>query len=55
MAIPVVIAANGLGTPVVPVTLPANATPAIIATNGKGTPIVISTRGVPMIISGYTP
>jgi hypothetical protein len=53
MATPVVIAANGRGIPVVPVeTLGASA---IIAENGKGIPIVISTRGVPMIISGYTP
>lgn len=53
MATPVVIATNGRGIPVSPTTV--YGAPAIIATNGKGTPIVISTRGIPMIISGYTP
>lgn len=51
MSIPVVIAANGLGIPVIPVE--ANAPPAIVATNGLGIPIVIVEKnGAPMIVQG---
>lgn len=51
MPIPVVIAANGLGAPVVPVQ--ANAPTAVVAANGLGTPIVIvEANGVPLVISG---
>ena len=51
MSIPVVIATNGLGIPVIPVE--ANAPPAIIATNGHGIPIVlVEKNGTPMIVQG---
>lgn len=49
--IPVVIAANGLGAPVIPVEK--NAPSATIAENGLGAPIVlVEKNGTPMIISG---
>lgn len=51
--IPVVIAANGLGTPVKPVD--ADAPVMTIAENGLGAPIVISDTGTPFIVEGYTP
>ena len=51
--VPVVIAANGKGTPVRPVL--AGAPVMTIATNGLGTPIVISSTGTPFIVEGYTP
>ena len=50
---PVVIASNGLGVPVKPVS--ANAPQVKIATNGLGAPIVISDKGAPFIVEGYTP
>jgi hypothetical protein len=53
MSVPVVIASNGLGIPVKPVT--ANAPTMKVATNGLGAPIVISEKGVPFIVNGYTP
>jgi hypothetical protein len=50
MTIPVVIAANGQGIPVV--NTPTGA-PAIVAVNGLGTPIVIvAANGVPMNVAG---
>lgn len=51
--IPVVIAANGLGTPVKPVE--ADAPVLTIADNGLGAPIVISENGTPFIVEGYVP
>lgn len=48
--IPVVVATNGRGFPVRPVT--ANAPVMTIATNGIGAPIVISDRGAPFIVQG---
>jgi hypothetical protein len=49
--IPVVIAENGLGIPVIPVE--ANAPAAVVAENGLGIPIVIVEKnGAPMIVSG---
>ena len=51
MSIPVVIANNGFGIPVIPVEK--NAPPAVIASNGFGTPLVIVDKlGTPMIIDG---
>ncbi|MGN7962176.1 hypothetical protein [Brucella sp. 22210] len=51
MSIPFVIAANGLGIPVIPVEK--NAPAAIIAENGLGIPVVIVEKnGAPFIISG---
>ncbi|MGN6768266.1 MAG: hypothetical protein ACTHJQ_00260 [Rhizobiaceae bacterium] len=50
---PVVIAENGLGIPVKPVT--GNAPSMKIATNGLGVPIVISEKGAPFVVDGYTP
>jgi hypothetical protein len=48
---PVVIAANGLGIPVIPVA--ANAPAAVVASNGRGIPVVIVTKnGTPLVISG---
>ena len=51
--VPVVIATNGRGFPVNPVE--ANAPVLTIADNGYGAPIVISERGAPFIVEGYTP
>lgn len=51
--IPVVIAENGLGTPVNPVE--SGAPVMTIAENGLGAPIVISDTGTPFIVEGYTP
>lgn len=51
--IPVIIATNGLGIPVLPVE--ANAPSMIIAENGLGIPIVISDKGTPFIVDGYVP
>lgn len=53
MSVPVVIASNGLGIPVKAVS--ANAPSMKVATNGLGVPIVISEKGVPAIVDGYTP
>jgi uncharacterized membrane protein len=54
MSIPVIVASNGQGIPVVNVTK--NAPAAKVATNGQGVPIVIvTTNGQPMIVSGVTP
>ena len=53
MSIPVVIATNGLGTPVRPVEK--NAPVMTVADNGFGIPIVISDLGAPFIVSGLTP
>lgn len=53
--IPVVITTAGKGIPVNAVLAPGAGIPAIIAANGQGLPIVISTKGIPMRISGYTP
>lgn len=51
MAIPVVLAANGLGVPVVAVE--ANAPSAIVAENGLGAPVVlVEKNGAPLVISG---
>ena len=51
--IPVVIAENGLGFPVRPVT---DGAPMLtIAANGLGAPIVISDNGDPFIVNGYVP
>lgn len=48
---PVVIAANGLGIPVVAVE--ANAPAAVVAANGFGIPIVIvEENGIPLVVSG---
>lgn len=48
---PVVIAANGMGIPVIPVQQ--NAPLATVATNGLGTPIVlVEDSGHPLIIEG---
>ncbi|GMB80534.1 hypothetical protein NN6n1_13160 [Shinella zoogloeoides] len=48
---PVIIAANGVGAPVIPVE--ANAPAATIAENGLGAPIVlVEKNGTPLIISG---
>ena len=54
MSFPVVIATNGLGIPVVPVT--ENAPTATVAANGLGAPIVIATNGLgaPLILLNYT-
>lgn len=52
MSFPVVIAANGLGIPVVPVT--ENAPTATVAANGLGAPIVIADIGAPLILLNYT-
>jgi hypothetical protein len=53
VSFPVVIAANGLGIPVIPVV--ERAPGAVVATNGYGIPIVIvETNGTPMIIEGLT-
>lgn len=51
LGIPVVVAENGLGTPVNPVS--ENAPLMTIAENGLGTPIVISPLGAPFIVQGY--
>lgn len=51
--IPVVIAANGRGTPVRQVT--SGAPEMKVATNGLGIPIVLSSRGQPFIVTGGTP
>lgn len=51
LGIPVVVAENGLGTPVNPVS--ENAPLMTIAENGIGTPIVISPLGAPFIVQGY--
>ena len=49
--IPVVIAANGLGAPVIPVE--ADAPSAVVASNGQGTPIVlVEANGTPMVVTG---
>lgn len=48
---PVVIADNGKGFPVNPVT--ERAPLLTVAENGKGAPIVISELGAPFIIQGY--
>lgn len=49
--IPVVIATNGRGIPVVPVTK--NAPPAAVAENGMGTPIVlVEKNGAAFVIEG---
>lgn len=57
--IPVVIATNGIGIPVKPVLVGdlnrGRAPVMTIATNGQGTPIVISDKGTPFVIEGYTP
>lgn len=51
MPIPVVVATNGLGAPVIPVE--ANAPAAVVAENGRGAPIVIVEKnGIPLVISG---
>lgn len=50
---PVVIATNGLGTPVRAVA--GNAPVMTVAANGRGTPIVITNRGTPFVVQGYTP
>lgn len=51
--LPVVIATNGLGKPVKPVT---EGFPVMtLATNGRGVPIVISDKGTPFVVEGYTP
>lgn len=50
---PVVIAENGKGIPVNPVT--GRAPLLTVAANGKGVPIVISTLGAPFIVQGYDP
>lgn len=51
MSIPVVVASNGIGTPVTPVE--ANAPAATIVSNGQGMPIAITeTNGMPLILSG---
>jgi len=50
---PVVIAANGFGIPVIHTP---GAFPAVVAENGFGVPIVIvEENGVPMDVSGYEP
>lgn len=51
--IPVVIAANGLGMPVRPVT--ENAPTMTVSPNGFGAPIVISDLGAPFIVDGLIP
>lgn len=49
--IPVVIAENGLGTPVIAVD--ANAPAAVVADNGLGIPIVlVEANGIPLVIEG---
>ena len=51
MSIPVVIAENGLGIPVIPVE--GNAPAAVVAENGLGIPIVIvEQNGTPLVIEG---
>lgn len=51
MSIPIVIAENGLGAPVIAVE--ANAPSAIIAENGLGAPVVlVEKNGTPLVISG---
>lgn len=51
MSIPVVIAENGLGAPVIAVE--ANAPSAVVAENGLGTPIVlVETNGAPFVVQG---
>lgn len=50
MAIPVVIAKNGLGMPVRAVS--GNAPGMVVAENGLGMPIVISDNGVPFVVDG---
>lgn len=51
MSLPVVIAENGFGMPVIPVE--ANAPPAVVAANGLGIPIVIVEKnGTPLVIEG---
>lgn len=53
MAVPVVIAQNGFGTPVKAVSKDA---PALkVATNGIGIPVVISNHGAPFIVEGLGP
>lgn len=51
--IPVVIASNGIGIPVLPVD--GNAPLMTIAENDIGTPIVISENGAPFVIEGLSP
>lgn len=49
--VPVIVATNGRGIPVVSVTK--NAPAATVATNGKGVPVVIVAKnGAPLVISG---
>jgi len=51
MSIPVVIAENGLGAPVIAVD--ENAPAAIVAENGLGVPIVlVEANGTPLVIEG---
>lgn len=51
MGIPIVIAENGLGAPVIAVE--ANAPAATVAENGFGIPVVlVEENGTPMVISG---
>jgi len=51
MSIPIVIAENGLGSPVIAVG--AGAPSAIIAENGLGAPVVlVEKNGTPLVISG---
>lgn len=53
MSVPVVVAANGIGTPVKPV---ASGAPSMtVATNGYGSPIVISDLGTPFVVNGLIP
>lgn len=51
MAVPVVIATNGLGVPVNPVE--SNAPSMQVASNGRGVPIVISEKGAPFIVNAF--
>lgn len=51
MSIPVVIAQNGLGAPVIAVE--SDAPTAVVAANGLGAPIVlVEKNGIPLVISG---
>jgi len=50
---PVVISDNGVGIPVRPVE--SNAPPMSVSDSGFGSPIVISDRGAPFVVEGYTP
>lgn len=51
--VPVVIADNGMGMPVRPVSK--NAPVMTVALNGMGAPIVLSEEGAPFIVQGATP